>query len=480
MTTEKIKKTNSKTKEIEEIKRTKRTKRTKKYFGTDGIRGIYTKEPLTEEIIKKVSKALAIFLSKKYSEKNKNISVLIARDTRASGKRIKEIIVKELNKRGINTTNLGIVSTPGLALLTKNNDYNAGIMITASHNPAEYNGIKIFDSEGKKLSDEEELTIEELMFEKPLFKEDEETQKKGLNLSEEELKKELKKSYASKITSSELNNFKVVLDCANGAAYELAPKVLGDSGAEVIIMGNSPDGNNINKECGALFPKKLSEKVVEEKADIGIALDGDADRIIVVDEQGTEVNGDKIIAIIATHMNKRNELKNNGVVVTHYSNLGFDEAMNKQGIKVERVGIGDQIVRTNMDFYNHNLGGEQSGHIILSDYVPGGDGLLVGIKLLEIMKKENKKMSQLSEVMKDWPQKQEAIMVKEKIPLKKINGLKELRENLLKKINGKGRIYLRYSGTESKLRVMTECKNKELLEEVSNEIMTLLKRELEV
>lgn len=434
----------------------------RKLFGTDGIRGKAYQYPITIEIAEKLGYAVSA-LSKK-----ENPNIVIGRDTRVSGTDLEKAAAKGIQKAGGNAILLGILPTPAVAFLTKKLKADAGIMISASHNPAEDNGLKVFSSEGFKMEDEEEEQIEKLMFA-------EQKEKKQGNILFHEKAKEEYAEFVKKSFEGRMEGIKLVLDCANGAACTVAGDIFSSLGAEVIAINNCEDGSKINCSCGALHPEALKEEVKKQKADIGIALDGDADRIIAVDEKGNELDGDFLLSICASLMKKSNKLKHNTVIATVMSNAGFDELMKIEGINVIKTNVGDKYVIEEMKSKGYNLGGEQSGHIIFSDYSTTGDGILCGIQIIKAMKESKKPLSVLAGKLKKYPQILINVPVKEKKEIKSLNSY-SLIQKAEKELEGKGRVLVRYSGTEPLLRVMVEAK--ENAEYYAKEIAESIRKEL--
>ena len=432
----------------------------RKLFGTDGIRGRAYEYPLTEDIAEKLGYAVAIF-----SEKPK---IVIGRDTRVSGKDFETAVVKGVSKAGGEAILLGILPTPAVAFLTRKLNAGAGIMISASHNPAQDNGLKIFSSKGFKLEDEIEEEIEILM-----FKEQKEIPNGKITMQTNAKKQYIE--FAKSSFNSTMEEIKIVVDCANGAACTVVKDIFSDLKAEVIAINTEKKGNNINCNCGALHTASLREAVIKEKADIGIALDGDADRIIVIDEKGRELDGDYLLYICAKLMKYKGRLKNNTVVSTVMSNAGFDEAMKKEGIIVKSTKVGDKYVIEEMKKNNYSLGGEQSGHIIIADYSTTGDGILCGLEIIKAMKEYNKPLSELADGIQKYPQVLINLPVKEKKDVKQLKSY-SLIQKIEKHLKGNGRVLVRYSGTELLLRVMVEAK--ENADSYAKQIAEELKKEL--
>jgi len=433
-------------------------------FGTDGIRGIANKHPMTPEIALQVGKAVA----RRFRNGNAPV-VVLGKDTRLSGYLFENALTAGLLAEGATVLLVGPMPTPAIAHIVKSFAADAGIMLTASHNPAEHNGIKIFDNQGFKLPDEVEEAIERSVLEK-LGSAD-----KDRHDSDEQIGKayridDAKGRYIeyakSTIKNQSLKGVKLVLDCANGAAYKVAPIIFKELGAEVITLNDAPDGMNINRGCGALHPEVISAAVLAHGADIGIALDGDADRIIMVDEAGKEVDGDHLLAILALDLKRRNQLAKSTVVGTQYTNKGFDEAMERAGISVIRVENGDRYIIEQLRQHGYTLGGEQSGHIVLFDHAATGDGTLAGLHILRIMRERSKKLSELATCMSRWPQLVKSLPVKEKTPIAQLPKVVAAIADAEKALGQDGRVFVRYSGTEQKVRIMVEAKDGSALTEL--------------
>jgi phosphoglucosamine mutase len=446
----------------------------RKYFGTDGIRGIANRHPMTPELSLRLGKALAEYLVPKHGRPK----VLIGKDTRLSGYMIETSLTSGLVSMGCDVLLAGPMPTPAVAHLTKSMGAQAGIVISASHNPAEHNGIKIFDGEGYKLSDSAELEIESHMgddnFNHRTFY--------GNNLGKAFRIDDASGRYIAFaktfVDNLSLEGLKIVVDCANGAAYNVAPLIFSELGAETIVINNTPDGGNINLNCGAMHPEAVAGKVKEHKADAGIALDGDADRLVVCDEKGSVAGGDALLALFAKDAKERGMLKGNTLVSTVMSNLALDDAAESLGIKVIRSKVGDRYVIEEMRKGGYSLGGEQSGHIIFNDYSTTGDGILSALRLLAVMKKEGKPLSELTGIVKPYPQKLLNIPVKEKKELSEMKGLQEKLSRFQKELTGKGRILVRYSGTENIARVMAEAKDEEKVKEITEALADEIGKEV--
>jgi phosphoglucosamine mutase len=447
----------------------------RKLFGTDGIRGVANVHPMTTEIAMQLGRAVAhIFKNKKGRHR-----ILIGKDTRVSGYMLETALASGICSMGVDVLLVGPMPTPGIAFLTTDMRADAGIVISASHNPFQDNGMKIFCRDGFKLPDEKEGEIERLIFSKEID---------SLRPTASEVGKAfriddaagryivfLKKTFRRDLT---LDGYKIVLDCAHGAAYKIAPHVFTELGAEVYPLGIEPDGININLDCGALYPEKLSQKVKEKGADIGIALDGDADRVIFVDERGTEVDGDHIMAMCAVDLLRENQLKKNTVVATVMSNIGLELALKKEGINLVRSKVGDRYILEEMRHHGYNFGGEQSGHIIFFDLNTTGDGILSALQVLAAMKKSNKTLSQLSAVMEKFPQVIENVEVTHKKDIETVPEIRKAIAGAEEMLLGKGRILVRYSGTESLCRVMVEGQDEDEIQGIAHNIAQVIGNKL--
>ena len=442
---------------------------TKKYFGTDGIRGTVNKGNINGEMFFKFGLAAGTYF--KNLRKTKQTAI-IAKDTRLSGYTLEPALVSGLASAGMHVYTLGPLPTNGLAMLTKFMKANMGIMITASHNLFYDNGLKLFGPDGLKLSDKIEKKIEKLIDSKiikNLSKPEKLGRVKRLENGNNRYIKILKSNFPNNF---KLNGLKIVIDCANGAGYKLGPKLLKSIGAKVISIGTSPNGLNINEKCGSTYPHKIQSAVKKYKAKLGISLDGDADRIILSDEKGRIINGDQIIAMLATRWKRKKMLKG-GVIGTLMSNYGLEKYFKKIKIKFYRANVGDRYVKEKMQKYKFNLGGEQSGHIILGKFATTGDGLLVALETLFSMRK-GKKASELFDVFKPIPQILENIVVKDKSIINSPNCKKAIRE-ANKLIKNKGRMLVRKSGTEPKIRIMGESENRILLQKCINIVRRTIK-----
>ena len=435
---------------------------TKKYFGTDGIRGTVNSKNINGGMFFKFCLASGTYF--KTQKKKKQIAI-IAKDTRLSGYNLEPALVSGLTSAGMHVYTLGPLPTNGLAMLTKAMKANMGIMITASHNPYYDNGLKLFGPDGLKLSDKIEKKIEGLIdrkIEDNLSKPNKLGRVKRLESGNKDYIKILKKNFPKDFN---LRGLRIVIDCANGAGYKAGPELFKSLGAKVIAIGIKPNGLNINKNCGSTFPNKIKFAIKKHKAHIGISLDGDADRIIMCDEKGNIIDGDQIIASLAVRWKRKKMLKG-GVIGTLMSNYGLEKFFKLEKIKFIRANVGDRYVKEKMQKHNFNLGGEQSGHIILGKFATTGDGLLVALEVLFSLRKGNK-ASKFFDTFKKTPQILKNIDVKDKSILNSID-LKNSIKNAEKLINGQGRILVRPSGTESKIRIMGESENKKLIQRCVN------------
>jgi phosphoglucosamine mutase len=438
-----------------------------KLFGTDGIRG-KAGEFLTPILAMKIAMAFAETIEKNTGK------ILLGKDTRRSGYMIENAIVSGLTAVGYNVIQVGPMPTPAIAFLTEDMRCDGGIMISASHNPFYDNGIKFFDSFGNKLDTKIEKEIEERYFK------DNFSLQIGKNIGKSKRIDDVIGRYIVHIKSSfpkhlTLNGIRIVIDTANGAAYKVAPTIFEELGADVITINNNPNGFNINSNAGAMHPEILSEKVKEYRADIGFALDGDADRLVVVDENGEIINGDKLLGALAYHLYKKNKLSTNKIIVTVMSNSALDKFLAQYGIEVLRSNVGDKNVLELMKKVGTNFGGEQSGHIIFSDYAKTGDGLVSALQACAYLLESGKKTSEAFNLFELYPQAQTNINVSEKIPLEKIEGAKEI----LKEVERNGYKHLvRYSGTENKLRLLVEGENEKKAKELLNKLAEFFKKKL--
>lgn len=435
------------------IRTTPRSGAERRLFGTDGVRGEANQYPMTCEVALALGRAVA-HQARAGQHRHR---ILIGKDTRLSGYMIEMAFASGVCSMGVDALLLGPLPTPAVAFLTRDMRADAGVMISASHNPYEDNGVKIFARDGFKLPDEKELELEHFMEDEGVG---------AIRPTRSEVGKAfriddacgryvvaLKRVFPE---GMELTGMKVVLDCAHGAAYRVAPMVLEELGAEVIAVGVKPDGRNINAGCGALYPKNLADQVTEHGADAGIALDGDADRVIVVDETGAVVDGDRLLAIAAGDLLRDDRLTNRTLVTTVMSNLALDLEIERLGGRVVRTQVGDRYVVEEMRRSGYVLGGEQSGHIVYLDHATTGDGMVAALKLLAIMQKTGQPLSRLKQVLDPFPQSLVSIRVKEKRPLEELTEAQSLITSIERDLGKRGRVMVRYSGTEAKARVLVE------------------------
>ncbi len=449
----------------------------RKLFGTDGIRGVANKYPMTPELLVKLGKAIAIYFKRKHNNGKKPV-IIVGKDTRVSGYMIENAITSGICSAGVNVYLVGPMPTPAISHLVKSFAADAGIMISASHNPAEDNGVKVFNNQGFKLVDEEEEEIEKILFSDETNTEQITGESIGKVKRIDDARGRYIEFAKSSISNKSLKGLKVVLDCANGAAYSVTPKIISELGAEVIVLNAKPNGLNINEECGALHPDVVKRAVIEEKADVGISLDGDADRVILVDENGNEIDGDHILLMSALELKKRNLLNKNTVVTTILSNIGLEEAFTKLGIKTVRTKVGDRYIIEEMRKNNYNLGGEPSGHIIFLDYTTTGDGTIAALQVLRIMKETGKKLSELASLLEKKPQVLISKPVVEKKPLSELNIVPKKIKEVEEKLRGSGRVVVRYSGTQNVMRIMIEGPDEELIMRLAREIGEAVEKEL--
>ncbi|MDX2479575.1 MAG: phosphoglucosamine mutase [Desulfuromusa sp.] len=448
----------------------------KKLFGTDGVRGVANIEPMTTEMAMQLGRAAAFVFKNGGKRRHR---VVIGKDTRLSGYMIENALVAGICSMGVDVLVVGPLPTPGIAFITSSMRADAGVVISASHNPYQDNGIKFFSSTGYKLPDELELKIEDLIINNRLDElrpiADEVGKAYRIDDAIGRYVVFLKNTFPKDL---DLQGLRIVLDCAHGAGYKVAPAVLTELGAEVISIGVDPNGMNINEGCGSMHPEVMAETVREYRADLGIALDGDADRVIFVDERGIVVDGDHIMALCGTELIKTGQLKKKTVVATVMSNMGLDIAMKKVGGRVIRTAVGDRYVVEEMLKGGYNLGGEQSGHMIFLDHNTTGDGILSALQVLAIIQRSGEKLSKLAEVMTSLPQVLVNVQVRKKADLKKITPLKEIIAQVEAELGDKGRLLVRYSGTELLLRVMIEGEDQTLIEAQAERVACAIREHL--
>lgn len=445
---------------------------TRKYFGTDGIRGTANQDPMTAEIALKVGKAAG----KKFAGRgNFRHRVVIGKDTRLSGYMIEPALTAGFISVGMDVVLVGPLPTPAIAMLTRSLRADLGVMISASHNAFEDNGIKLFGPDGYKLSDAVELAIEKDI-----------DQSEMLELASPKLLgratrlDDARGRYIEFAKSSFprrqlLKGLKIVVDCANGAAYKVAPTVLWELEAEVIAMGNKPDGFNINEGCGSTATENMCKRVVEEGADLGIALDGDADRLIMCDEKGDIIDGDQLMALIAASWAERDQLKGGGLVATVMSNMGLEKFLNSKGLNLVRTAVGDRYVVEHMRAHGFNLGGEQSGHMVMSDFATTGDGLIAALQVLSVIRDENRPVSEICRSFEPYPQILKNVRYSASDPLE-ADRVKSAIASGEKKLANTGRLLIRKSGTEPLVRVMGEGEDLDLVNQVVDDIVDEVNR----
>ncbi len=444
---------------------------TRKYFGTDGIRGTANKFPMTAEIALKVGMAIGA----KFIDGDHRHRVVIGKDTRLSGYVIEPALTAGLAAVGMDVFLVGPVPTPAVSMLTRSIRADIGIMISASHNPYHDNGIKIFTRDGHKLSDKLEREIEDLIegdITPHLAKSEKFGRVTRLDDASNRYIEFVKNSFPK---DKNLTGMKIVVDCANGAAYKIAPKIFWELGADVIDIGTEPNGFNINEKCGSTHPEALCQKVIETKADIGIALDGDADRLLIVDEKGQAIDGDRLIALIAEKLHNDGALKRDTVVVTQMSNLALENYLSYIGVTTIRSQVGDRYVLEEMKKNGCNFGGEQSGHIVLSDYSTTGDGLIAALQVLSVICDAKKPASEVLNLFQPFPQ----LLKNTKFEAGKANPLeqKSVQDFIKSKeqeLAENGRILVRKSGTENLIRVMVEGKDQQQIERIADEIIAVV------
>ncbi len=449
--------------------------RKKRLFGTDGVRGVANIEPMTSEMALQLGRAIA-YVFKKEARRHR---IVIGKDTRLSGYMLESAMMAGICSMGVDALMVGPLPTPGIAFITSSMRADAGVVISASHNPYQDNGIKFFSRDGLKLPDEVELQIEKFIFENhdPSHRPTASEVGKAYRVDDAIGRYVVfaKNTFPKELT---LDGLKIALDCANGAAYKVAPAVFYELGAEVIPIGVKPDGENINHECGALYPEKVASLVRSTGADIGFALDGDGDRCIMVDEKGEILDGDFILAISALSMLKEGTLRNNTLVATIMSNSGLEEAIQKGGGRVIRTAVGDRYVVEEMLKGGYNLGGEQSGHVIFLDHTTTGDGVITALQVLMRMVKDGKKLSELSRVMQSYPQILLNIKVKEKKDLSGLPTVAKALKAIEDKLKNRGRAFIRYSGTEPLARITIEGERLDEIERMAGELAEVLKKEI--
>ncbi|HVV02074.1 MAG TPA: phosphoglucosamine mutase [Verrucomicrobiae bacterium] len=455
-----------------------------KLFGTDGVRGRANIEPVTAETALKLGRAAAhVFKSLgQRAPGHGRHRLVLGKDTRLSGYMLENAISSGILSMGVDVLFIGPLPTPGVAYVTRSLRADAGIVITASHNPYDDNGIKFFRPDGFKLEDKIEHQIEHLVFSGEIenIRPTADDIGKAVRI-DDALGRYIENAKASFPRGLTLEGMRIVVDCAHGAAYKSTPCVLRELGADVIVYGNQPDGKNINKECGSMHPRLIREKIWEHRADLGIAHDGDADRVLLCDDTGALIDGDDILAIAGIELLRENLLAEKTVVSTIMSNAGLDATIGEAGGNVVRTGVGDKNVIDEMLRGGYNLGGEQSGHLIFRDYSTTGDGLVAALQILRIMKTRDERLSTLARCWTRFPQVVTNIIVREKKPFEEMDGINGLLTEAEAELKGQGgRILLRYSGTEPKARLLIEAREDTLLEKWSERISTAVKKQVGV
>jgi len=445
---------------------------TRKYFGTDGIRGKANMPPMTAETALRVGMAAGRY----FTRGDHRHRVVIGKDTRLSGYMIETALVAGFTSVGMDVLQFGPLPTPAVAMLTRSLRADLGVMISASHNAYEDNGIKLFGPDGHKLSDQVEKAIEDLMdngLEHGLAEPAKLGRAKRIDDAQARYIEFAKRTFPA---NQRLDGMRIVLDCANGAAYRVAREVLWELGADVVAIGVDPDGFNINRECGSTFPQTMCAKVKESRADIGIALDGDADRVVIADERGRIVDGDQLLALIARSWSKAGTLKGGGVVATVMSNLSLERYLNAMGLKLARTAVGDRYVVEHMREHGFNIGGEQSGHLVLSDFATTGDGLVAALQMLAVLAESKQKASEAAHLFEPLPQILKNVRYRAGVkPLESQEVATAIQDGEAR-LGTKGRLLIRKSGTEPLIRVMAEGDDEKLVKTVVGDIVKVLEK----
>ena len=447
-----------------------------KLFGTDGIRGVANVHPMTTDLAMKVGLSTAYIFKRNHHRPK----IIIGKDTRLSGYMIENAITSGICSMGVDVLLVGPLPTPGIAYITCSMRADAGIVISASHNAYEYNGIKIFGNDGYKLPDETEKYMEDLILSGEIERLPKPSasdigRARRIDDAQGRYIVYLKNTFPRDLT---LEGLKIVIDCAHGAAYRVAPTVFEELGAEVILTGDRPNGKNINKNCGALYPEFMASIVRENGANAGIALDGDADRLILADEKGEILDGDQIMIICAKHLIERNILRDRTVVATIMSNLGFEVALRRMGGRLIRTPVGDRYVVEHMRQNGYNLGGEQSGHMVFLDHGTTGDGVLSALQVLAVMLREGRPLSELKKIMDHYPQKLVNVPVDGKKHISAVPEIVKLQKDLEQRLGEEGRMVIRPSGTEPVIRVMVEGADRETIEEVAYAMASCIEKHM--
>ena len=460
-------------------------------FGTDGIRGKVGVYPLTEDMIYNIGRAAALFVRNANSHKRKRQRISIAKDTRMSADMFESQLIKGITSSGVDVVKLGIMTTPCAAFIAKKSNHDMAIVISASHNDIEDNGLKFFSSRGYKLTLKEEAYMEGIIISSSSNSENHMEQPQSCNENiqprqpegtvkqEEDSIAAYSELLKSVIGENDISSYRIAVDCAFGAISYIMPELAKRLGLDIKCINNTPNGENINKHCGSLYPDVVSEFVVSNGLDCGFALDGDGDRVILCDEKGQIVDGDFILAIMSQYLFQQGLLNKNSVVATHMSNIGLEIAVSQWGGRIVKTEVGDKYVLDKMSKAKLNLGGEQSGHIVLLDYSPTGDGLLAALFVLRIMAHEKKPLSSLARCMYKFPQVLLNVDVARKVPIEELPQTKKVIQKAEKKLGAKGRLFIRYSGTENKLRIMIEGQNSIEIKETAEDIANTAKEELD-
>ena len=448
----------------------------RRYFGTDGIRGTANAAPMTVETALALGRAVAT----RFNRTGHRAKILVGKDTRLSGYMFEAALVAGITSTGADVILLGPLPTPGIAFLTTSMRADAGIVLSASHNPFEDNGLKVFGHDGFKLPDEVEMDLERMMDSPSAMK-----VAQGHDLGRAKRVEDAMGRYVTHLKTMlraeyDLSGLRIVVDCANGAAYRAAPTLLAELGATVIPVGVSPDGTNINDGCGSLHPEMAAAAVRANQAHLGIALDGDADRLILIDERGEVVDGDAVMALAAIDLKEHGLLRGDTVVATVMSNLGLEHALSRAGIRLERTAVGDRYVVQRMREGGFNFGGEQSGHLVFLDHATTGDGLVAALQVLNVMQGRQRPLSELAQVMQRLPQVLVNLKVPEKRPLASLPLASAAMAAVESKLGSDGRILVRYSGTEAKIRVMIEGPDEALISGYVQEVVAAISRDFGV
>ena len=447
----------------------------KRLFGTDGVRGIANREPVTPETTLRLAKVTGIM----FSRKSTKVKALLGKDTRISGDMLEAALISGLTSVGVEVINVGVIPTPGISYLTSFAKADFGIVISASHNPMEDNGIKFFSNNGLKLPDDMEEKIEKNLFDDGFLTDGPIGGKLGKVYNAHEFENNYEEFLLRTFPEGlNLNGLKIVIDCANGSTSKIAPEVYAKLGAKVFVINNRPDGININRKCGSLYPDVVCKATVQHKADMGFSFDGDGDRVIICDSNGNIVDGDYVMAICARAFLSKNELKNKLVVATIMSNIGLEISLKEVGGKLFRAPVGDKFVFENMIKHGSILGGEQSGHIIFLNKLSTGDGIITSLQILKVIKETGKDLKTLAKCMRKYPQVLVNVEVKIKKDLNVLPSVLNVIKEVEAKLKNKGRVVVRFSGTEPLARVMLEGESIKELKELSGKICAAIKKEL--